>query len=222
MTSAEGEEEQKEDACEDAEAWDEACTAQRLAEVEAEKQRCKEVKGKGGKLFDARQHPPHQAMPLISTLLQNALPLREAEETEQDNPLAVIPDPDDPDAKYEAPPPPPRPPPPPHQGYQPPPRQPMVGGRRGGKSGPALGSSDVRWKQKLVAQGVARSGVPLFSWEYKPGHPLGLDDGVRYQGTTAQSLLELGGQFAEAVQVGAGGWLMVDYSQLDGVNFEIA
>ena len=168
------------------------------------------------------RHRYCDSQPLIAKLLQNALPIRTADDEDAENPLAVIPDPDDVDAEdYEAPPPPPpQRPPQPHRGYQPPPRNPMVGGRRG-KSGPALGSSDVRWKENIVVEGTAPSGVPLISWNYKTGHPLGLDrpDAPRYFGTAAQALLAMGGRYARAVTVGAGGWLMVDYSQLHDVPY---
>ena len=51
-----------EDACVDAEPGDEACVAQRAAEVQAEKERCKETKGQGEILFNPKQIQPHNAL----------------------------------------------------------------------------------------------------------------------------------------------------------------
>ena len=91
-----------------------------------------------------------------------------------------------------------------------------------GLKAPAAECSDRRLKYELQSLGVSATGVPLFSWRYRPGH--GLDTSNRYRGTTAQALLAVGRADAVVadgcvVAGSAGGaeasFFAVDYSRLD-------
>ena len=187
---------------------------------------CRQLKGRGEKLFSAHEVPPHSVMPVIARLVRQAVPLEpppppppgeegEEDEGDEDGALAVPEEPVD-EEDYKPPPPPQQPPPQPHRGYQAPHQQRFMVGGRSGRSGPALGPSDERLKEELLRLGTSPTGIPIYRWRYRAEAAalLGGLAGRVFVGTTAQALLEAGRGDAVVKHAATGYWL-VDYRLLD-------
>jgi len=76
----------------------------------------------------------------------------------------------------------------------------------------AYALSDRRLKTDLVLEATSPTGVPIYTWRYKPGMPHGMDTDRRYRGTVAQELPE---HYAHARAMGGHGYWRVNYSRLD-------
>tara|TARA_R110000823_G_scaffold67195_2_gene156807 strand:- start:343 stop:1221 length:879 start_codon:yes stop_codon:yes gene_type:complete len=75
----------------------------------------------------------------------------------------------------------------------------------GGASG-AMGLSDIRLKENINKTGISKSGIPIYTFNYKGGDKL-------WSGTMAQDLLDMGRE--DAVTIMDNGYYAVYYDMID-------
>lgn len=85
-----------------------------------------------------------------------------------------------------------------------------AGGSKGNRN-----TSDLRLKFNVKQYGSSPSGIPLYSWQYLPGH--GFDSEIVYCGAVAQSLIELGRM--DAVSLSKSGYYRVNYDKIPDVRY---
>ena len=66
--------------------------------------------------------------------------------------------------------------------------------------------SDIRLKENITQTGLSKSGIPIYTFNYK-------NDNQLWSGTMAQDLLEMGRE--DAVTTMSNGYYGVDYSIID-------
>lgn len=74
--------------------------------------------------------------------------------------------------------------------------------------------SDVRLKKNIQPFGVSSSGIPMYTFQYKPNHVKDVDSGTTFVGAMAQDLVALN-KIDAVCRHKDDGYLRVDYSKID-------